>query len=337
MKKTIIIIIIICILISFFLFFVFYFKAFKAEDSNSLNIAENELDKIQNVAQNTVSNSQDEISREEISIEKLSLGIDVSQFNTFGQTSPEDPIDITTFSKFILDNKFEYVYIRLGGRGWGSQGNMYYDSKVDEYCNICETLKIPYGFYFLDEALNDDEIIGEINFVKAYLSNKNYKMNLLPLALDLEYQYRKGRSDNSWDTRVPILNKLVSSFLENGINTIIYANGARIETYLKSANCKFWVAMYPEDDKLQDISYKNFVNIEQKHFLENPDSITTSCLNTDLNKCGTETTSYSKEFLDKVVGCQFSQNGASSDGIAYHIDLSVFDYDYLNTFINLLD
>ena len=61
----------------------------------------------------------------------------------------------------------------------------------------------------------------------------------------------------------------------------------------------------------------------------------TSCLNTDLNKCGTETTSYSKKFLNKVVGWQFSQNGASSNGITSHIDLSVFDYDYLNSFVNL--
>ena len=110
MKKTIIIIIIICLLISFFLFFVFYFKDFKAEDSNNLNILENELDKLQNYAESNISNSQDEISREKISIEKLSLGIDVSQFNTFGQTSPDDPIDITTFSKFISDNKFEKLF-----------------------------------------------------------------------------------------------------------------------------------------------------------------------------------------------------------------------------------
>ena len=222
-------------------------------------------------------------------ISNYSLGIDVSQFNIIGMESIENPnknfrneID---FANFIKNNNIKYVYIRLGGRGWGAKGNMYYDDKVNDYCNICEELKIPYGFYFLDEALNNEEIFEEVKFVQSFLKDKSLEMNMLPLALDLEYQHGKGRTDNIWDARVPLVNNLVNEFAKVGIDTIIYANGARIETYLKTANCKFWVAMYREDNKIPKTSYQNMIKKEQEKIQNNPELIEQSVLNTELNKC----------------------------------------------------
>ncbi len=44
-----------------------------------------------------------------------------------------------------------YVYIRAGGRGY-TEGKIYYDNNFKMFRDACEYLKIPYGFYFIDEA-----------------------------------------------------------------------------------------------------------------------------------------------------------------------------------------
>ena len=101
--------------------------------------------------------------------EKYSLAVDVSQFNIVGQESVENPNknfkDEIDFADFIISNNINYAYIRLGGRGYGTKGVMYYDKSAREYIKICEYLKIPYGFYFLDEALNESEVVEEVEFV----------------------------------------------------------------------------------------------------------------------------------------------------------------------------
>ena len=219
------------------------------------------------------------------------------------------------------------------GRGWGTEGTLYTDNMAMEYANICEYLHIPYGFYYIEEAKNEDEVIEEVEFVKSLFAKENLTMNVLPLALDLEYQHGKGRTDNMWNERVPLVNKLVEEFKKSNINTIVYANGARIEKYLKSANCKFWVAMYPENDKIPDADYKTFITNEESKIGTLKESINESVLNLDVNKSETEVITYSDEFLDKVIGWQFTESGAKKDGIDEYIDLSIFNNEYLKKFL----
>lgn len=280
------------------------------------------------IISNEIMSKNEKIDEKIFQKNQYSLAVDVSQFNIIDNEFKGE-ID---FSEFIKNNNISYVYIRLGGRGWGTSGNMYYDDNAMHFVDICENMQIPYGFYFLDEALNENEIIEEVNFVNSFFIDKNLNMNLLPLALDMEYQYGKGRADNIWNERVSLINRLVEEFYKIGINTIIYANGARIETYLKNANCKFWVAMYPEDNKIPTNNYKKYIIEEQNKIRNNPELLDSSTLNTELNKCGTETTSYSNEFLDKVVGWQFTESGATGNGINTYIDLSILDNEYFKNF-----
>lgn len=261
--------------------------------------------------------------------EKYSLVLDVSKFNI----TNKNLADFVEFAKFIVDNKINYTYIRLCGRGWGSEGKMYDDEYAFDYAKMCEYLKIPYGFYYIEEATNDDEVLEEVNYVKNLLNGKDLSMNVLPLALDIEYQHGKGRTDNIWDNRVPLVNKLVDEFNKIGINTIVYANGARIETYLKSANCKFWPAMYLENDVIPDKDYKTYITEEQSKIRTMQESINDSVLNSDLNKAETGTVTYSDEYLDKVIGWQFTESGAKKSGINKYIDLSIFDNDYLKSYL----
>ena len=96
--------------------------------------------------------------------ENYSLLCDISQFNAKDLFTDSGDLEL-----FLLEHPINYVYMRLGGRGWGQKGVLYYDSEVTNYITACEYLGIPYGFYFLDEALNEEEIEEEVNFVKAFL------------------------------------------------------------------------------------------------------------------------------------------------------------------------
>ena len=64
------------------------------------------------------------------------------------------------------------------------------------------------------------------------------------------------------------------------------------------------------------------------------ESINDSVLNSDLNKSETQTVTYSDEYLDKVVGWQFTESGAKKSGIDKYIDLSLFDNKFLMSFLD---
>ena len=265
---------------------------------------------------------------------RYSLMADVSKFNIVGKENDENPnrnfVDEKEFELFILNNDIQYVYIRLGGRGWGEKGVLYYDDDAPRYIEACEYLGIPYGLYYLDEALNDKEIKEEVEFVKEFLNKNKTSMNKLPLAIDLEFQGGKGRADGIWDERTDLLNKLISEFKKIGEECIIYSNGARIEQYIKGVNTKFWVAMYPENDIIPMNDYRATVKIEQ---LENElKAVKNNNLSTKVNQGGTKIRYYSDEFLDKVIGWQFTESGAEYDGIDEYIDLSIVNSKIIKSY-----
>ena len=106
---------------------------------------------------------------------------DVSKFNMQNNFST-----IGEFKAFLLKNNIKYVYIRAGGRGYGEAGNFYTDTNYKEYAEACEFLKIPFGFYFLDEAITSEEVDEEVKFIKEFIENNRYRSNTLPIALDVE-------------------------------------------------------------------------------------------------------------------------------------------------------
>ena len=93
---------------------------------------------------------------EEVNRERV-LVSDVSKFNYETDFSTKEEYEV-----FLIENEISYVYIRAGGRGYGDEGVMYIDSNYQVFVDACEYLGIPYGFYFLDEALNTKEIEEEV-------------------------------------------------------------------------------------------------------------------------------------------------------------------------------
>ena len=199
------------------------------------------------------------------------------------------------FELFIIENNINYVYIRLGGRGYGSEGILYDDSYCQGYVDACEKLKIPYGFYFIDEALNNEEIDGEIEYINKLLEGKTLTMNKLPFAIDIEYNRGSGRGDNLWEERVPVIQYFIDQLKLKNIDSIVYANAFRASTYLTDLNGKFWLAYYPQTGTLP----KKWYSKTKQEAAEN------------------------KVLMSKTVAWQFSENGAILEGIKGLIDLSV--------------
>ncbi len=225
----------------------------------------------------------------EINSEKA-LIVDVSQFNINKNFK-----DMKDFEVFLLKNQISYVYIRAGGRGYGEKGNFYYDKNYKDYIKACEYLKIPYGFYFLDEALDDDEIEEEVDFIKKFLKENSGNYCLLPIALDVEKHDGLGRADNIWNDRAELVQKLINRLNEEKISNILYTNAQTANLYLSNLKTKFWIAYYPQEGRIPNYWYF------------------------DTNQEGAS----NKKLQKRTIGWQFTEDGAG-DEVSEDIDLSLF-------------
>lgn len=176
---------------------------------------------------------------------KKTLMLDVSKFNM-----QNNFCTIGEFKAFLLKNNINYVYIRAGGRGYGEAGNFYTDTKYKEYSDACEFLKIPFGYYFLDEAITSEEVDEEVKFITEFIQNNKYENNILPIALDVEKHIETGRADGIWDTRYILVNELIEKLQQNGNSAIVYSNAKIANQYLENVNAKLWLAYYPEISKM---------------------------------------------------------------------------------------
>jgi len=107
--------------------------------------------------------------------QKRSLMLDVSKFNMQNNFK-----SIGEFKAFVLNNDIKFVYIRAGGRGYGQAGNLYTDVNANDYAQACEFLKIPFGYYFLEEAITSNEVDEEVEInSKDYIEADDFlKMKL---------------------------------------------------------------------------------------------------------------------------------------------------------------
>lgn len=226
--------------------------------------------------------------------EKLALMSDVSKFNLQNNFKT-----IGEFKAFLINNDIKYVYIRAGGRGYGKEGNFYKDPKFKEYADACEFLKIPFGIYFLDEALNSEEVNEEVEFFNNFISQNKYKYNVLPVALDIEKHIETGRADDIWDTRYILVNQLVEKLRNTGNRVIIYSNADLTNQYLYNVNAEFWLAYYPKINDIPDYWYSETEQDGAKNDI----------------------------LISKMVGWQFTQTGIESK-VNENVDLSLVYSDF---------
>lgn len=226
---------------------------------------------------------------------------DVSKFNIMYKhfESAED------YEVFIIKSNINYAYIRLGGRGYGEKGNMYTDPDFNTFINACEYLGVPYGFYYVDEAINSEEVQEEVDFVKKLVSENKTKMCVLPLVIDIETHDGVGRADELKEYRPVLINKLIQKFKEENIETLVYSNAKYASDILSTVDTKFWLAYYTEE---QEIPQKWYTQTEQEATLN-------------------------QELMNKLVAWQFTESGAG-EAIPYKVDISLVDNTFFRNFVN---
>lgn len=231
------------------------------------------------------------------------LMADVSKFNKKQKNfkTKED------FEYFILKYDFNYVYIRAGGRGYGEEGNFYTDPDFKMYIEACDYLGIPYGFYYIDEALNTEEVDEEVAFMYNFIKENATINNVLPLVIDIE-KYDNGiksRTRDIWDERKYLAQELVDKFNSKGISSIIYSNARIANEYLYEVNTCFWLAYYDRENK---VPTKWYTEVEDEEPVKN------------------------EILMDKMVAWQFSETGAGKE-IDYKLDLNLVKNDFFIEYV----
>ena len=214
---------------------------------------------------------------------------DISKFNI-----GKDFKDEKEYEAFLVKNDIQYVYIRIGGRGYGDEGILYEDPECKTFIEACEYLKIHYGFYFIDEAITEEEISEEVDYIKNLLQENKGQHCVLPLAIDIEKFDVKARTDGIWDKRGSLVTYMQKLLKENDIDSIIYCNAKIADKYLSDVESKFWISYYDQKNKIPWIWYSE----------------------TDQEPTQNE------KLMEKVIAWQFTENGAG-DEVEEKVDISI--------------
>lgn len=201
---------------------------------------------------------------------------------------------------FLINNNITYVYIRAGGRGYGEEGNFYIDPEFKTWADECEFLDVPFGVYFLEEALNSEEIDEEIEFMENFLKENKYKNNILPIALDIE-QHDGGRAEDYWDERAILVSELIQKMESKDMKVIVYSNAKLAGEFLSTVPTKFWLAYYLEN--VIKIPTYWYSDLEDQEATEN------------------------EELMSKMIGWQFTDFGVGRV-VNRQVDVSLIYKDF---------
>ena len=150
--------------------------------------------------------------------------------------------------KKVKDDNVDFVIIRAGYRGYGSNGTLVTDGKFK--ANIEGAIKnnIDVGVYFFSQAINEKEAIEEANYVLNLV--KGYKI-AYPIVIDTEESSspsKQGRADGlSKEERTIVVKAFCNTIVNAGYEPMIYANKWWLTEKLdlsKLSNYIVWLAHY---------------------------------------------------------------------------------------------
>lgn len=169
------------------------------------------------------------------------LGIDVNEWN--------GEIDWAA----VKEAGVEFVFIRLGGRGWGEAGVLYDDAMAQSYYEGAKAQGLQVGAYFFSQAMSPEEAREEalycLDLAKGWVLD-------LPLVYDWEYVSDTARTAGMTRRLLTDCTKTFCQTVEKaGYTPMIYANPAQTQNLLhlhEVLEYPFWLAMY---DSPMDFPY----------------------------------------------------------------------------------
>ena len=163
------------------------------------------------------------------------LGIDISEF--------QGTIDWAA----VKNDGITFAFIRCGGRGWGSSGKIYEDTRFAENVRNARAAGIKVGAYFFSQALDPYEALEEASMT---LSKVNSVSLDLPVVLDWETGSGYRTEDLYGQDFANVITAFCSTISQNGYTPCVYLNTSDINNRLGSysgeilSKYKLWYA-YP--------------------------------------------------------------------------------------------
>ena len=147
----------------------------------------------------------------------------------------------------------EFVLLRIGGRGYGSEGSMYPDTKFDEYYENAKNAGLKVGGYFFSQARNAQEGREEAEYALEILDGRELDY---PLAFDWEL-IENEPSARTNGVSAKDLTDAATAFCEtvsdHDITPVIYINSSLIYTNYDLTKIKdydLWHAEYTSTPSL---------------------------------------------------------------------------------------
>ena len=170
-----------------------------------------------------------------ITMVNFELGIDISEFQG----------DINWNA--VKNDGITFAFIRCGGRGWGSSGKIYEDTRFAENVRKAQAAGIKVGAYFFSQALDPYEALEEASMT---LSKVNSVSLDLPVVLDWETGSGYRTEDLYGQDFANVITAFCSTIAQNGYTPCVYLNTSDINNRLGSysgeilSKYKLWYA-YP--------------------------------------------------------------------------------------------
>lgn len=160
------------------------------------------------------------------------LGIDVSEHQT-----------ITDWNA-VKEAGIEYVFIRVGYRGYGS-GTLEPDVNAQEFYEGAKAAGLKVGAYFFSQALNPGEARTEAKFVLKAIEGWELDM---PVVFDWEYISEDARTANVSRLNLTLATKAFCKAIEDaGYRAMVYYNEYMAEYQVDLEQLEeydLWLAMY---------------------------------------------------------------------------------------------
>ncbi len=178
---------------------------------------------------------------DELGREAEHLGLDISQFNS--------RVDYAA----LLAQGFDFVIIRLGGRGWGGSGRLYGDRETQVNLRLAREAGMHVGAYFYSTAVNTAEAVEE---ARAALRTLDGFPLDLPVYIDMEYSgdYPFGRADAlSPGRRADVIEAFCTAIRQAGYEAGLYASEGYVRFDLDAEAVKYlplWMASYTVENRL---------------------------------------------------------------------------------------
>lgn len=123
----------------------------------------------------------------------------------------------------VKDSGVDFAIIRVGGRGWGSEGNLFADKHFEKNIEGALAAGLPVGVYFFSQAITEEEALEEANYTLDQI--KQYDITY-PVVFDWE---RIGGSETrtyglSTEKLCSLANLFCQTIEDAGYKPMIYFN-----------------------------------------------------------------------------------------------------------------